>query len=99
VDFRRDPIEVSAAGNNGDGNLIHGDLTMSTVTTLAPPIPAVPPPTRRRGGAPEGDQRIAIRNVSWDLYERLSKAISETQNVFLAYDAQDLEFMTKGPDY
>ena len=68
---------------------------MSTITTLPPPIPATT--IRRRGSALEGDRRIAIRDVSWDLYETLSKAISENQNVFLAYDGKDLEIMTKGP--
>jgi Uma2 family endonuclease len=68
---------------------------VSTITTFPPPIAATT--KRRRGSALEGDQRIAIRDVSWDLYETLSKAISENQNVFLAYDGKDLEIMTKGP--
>jgi len=67
---------------------------MSTIT-----LPAAPTTTRQRGGTPEGDQRIAIRNVSWDLYDRLSDAISEDQHVFLAYDGKDLEIMTKGMDH
>jgi Uma2 family endonuclease len=43
-----------------------------------------------------GDKRIAIRNVSWDLYDQLSDAIGEKQHVFLAFDGKDLEIMTKG---
>jgi Uma2 family endonuclease len=68
---------------------------MSTVTT--PPRRATPPPPSPR--APEvilGEQRIVIRNVSWDLYDSLSDAIGERQHVYLAYDGKDLEIMTKG---
>ena len=43
-----------------------------------------------------GQQRIAIRNVSWDLYDLLSDAIGEGQHVYLAYDGKDLEIMTTG---
>jgi Uma2 family endonuclease len=67
---------------------------MSTIT-----LPIAPPTTRQRHGTPEGDQRIAIRGASWDLYERLSEAIGEDQHVFLAYDGKDLEIMTKGADH
>jgi Uma2 family endonuclease len=43
-----------------------------------------------------GEQRIAIRGVSWEIYDRLSDAISEGQPVSLAYDGNDLEIMTIG---
>jgi Uma2 family endonuclease len=43
-----------------------------------------------------GQQRIAIRNVGWDLYDLLSDAIGEGQHVYLAYDGRDLEIMTTG---
>jgi Uma2 family endonuclease len=43
-----------------------------------------------------GEQRIVIRGLSWDLYDRLSDAISEGQHVHLAYDGKDLEIMTTG---
>jgi Uma2 family endonuclease len=43
-----------------------------------------------------GEARIVIRGVGWDLYDRLSDAISEGQHVYLAYDGEDLEIMTKG---
>jgi len=66
---------------------------MATIT-----LTVAPTTTRQRGGTPEGDQRIAIRDVSWDLYDRLSDATSEDQHVFLAYDGKDLEIMTKGTD-
>jgi Uma2 family endonuclease len=65
---------------------------MSTVTRRS--RRATPPPPR----APVvlGEQRIVIRNVGWDLYDRLSDAIDERQHVYLAYDGKDLEMMTKG---
>jgi Uma2 family endonuclease len=68
---------------------------MSTIAR--PPRRATTPPRSPR--APEvilGEQRIVIRNVSWDLYDRLSDAIDEHQHVYLAYDGKDLEIMTKG---
>jgi Uma2 family endonuclease len=37
-----------------------------------------------------------IRGLNWDLYDRLSDAIGEGQNVHLAYDGRDLEIMTTG---
>lgn len=43
-----------------------------------------------------GDQRITIRGLSWDLYDRLSDAIDPRQHIYLAYDGKDLEIMTKG---
>jgi Uma2 family endonuclease len=43
-----------------------------------------------------GEQRIALREVSWDLYDLLSDAIDKRQHVYLAYDGRDLEIMTKG---
>jgi Uma2 family endonuclease len=55
--------------------------------------------SRRTHRAPDvilAEQRIVIRNVSWELYDRLSEAIDERQHVFLAYDGKDLEIMTKG---
>jgi hypothetical protein len=55
---------------------------MSTITIPAPaairfrrPYPDIP-----------AEQRIAIRDIAWDLYDRLSDAIGEGQNVHLAYD-------------
>jgi len=46
-----------------------------------------------------GEQRIAIRGLGWDLYDRLSDAIGARQHVYLAYDGKDLEIMTKGWDH
>jgi Uma2 family endonuclease len=43
-----------------------------------------------------GEQRITLRGISWDLYDRLSDAIGEDQHVRLTYDGKDLEIMTVG---
>jgi Uma2 family endonuclease len=68
---------------------------MSTITIPAPaairfrrPCPDIP-----------AEQRIAIRDIPWDLYDRLSDAIGEGQNVHLAYDGKDLEIMVLGPTH
>ena len=69
---------------------------IATMSTIAPPR------RRNRTAAPprpprpviSGEQRIAIRGVSWDLYDRLSEAIDEHQHVRLAYDGKDLEIMS-----
>jgi Uma2 family endonuclease len=42
------------------------------------------------------DQRIVIRRVDRDLYNRLDAAIGEDQHIRLAYDGSDLELMTTG---
>jgi Uma2 family endonuclease len=63
--------------------------------TAAPTSPV--PPSQTRGAAViMGEQRIAIRNVSWDLYDLLSDAIGEGQHVHVAFDGKDIEIMTTG---
>src|SRR5262249_10234829 len=52
--------------------------------------------TRRVPDMVLAEQRIVIRNVTWEVYDRLSDAVDERQRVFLAYDGKDLEIMTKG---
>jgi Uma2 family endonuclease len=47
-------------------------------------------------GPGQSDQRILIRGVRWHVYDCLSQAIGEGQNVRLAYDGKDLEIMTAG---
>jgi Uma2 family endonuclease len=73
--------------------------TMSTITTPPKPIPVAPSATSRRVGTAAGEQRIAIRGLSWDLYDRLSDAIGEDQHVRLAYDGKDLEIMVTGIEH
>jgi Uma2 family endonuclease len=69
---------------------------MST-TTIPPRSPSSAPPTQPPiPHSFPGEQRIAIRGVSWDLYDRLSDAIDPRQHIYLAYDGKDLEIMTKG---
>jgi Uma2 family endonuclease len=65
---------------------------MSTITRPARPAaaPSQPKP------APDGDQRIVIRSIDWDLYDRLSAAVGEGQHLRMAYDGENLEIMTTG---
>ena len=66
---------------------------MSAITTRRPPAPKSPAPEP----LPDndfGDQRIVIRGVDWDLYDRLSDAIGEGQHVRVAFDGNDLELMS-----
>jgi Uma2 family endonuclease len=63
---------------------------MSTLTTTPPksaPRPQVSAPL-------PGDQRIVIRGVDADLYNRIDAAIGEGQYIHVAYDGKDLELMT-----
>jgi Uma2 family endonuclease len=73
---------------------------VSTITSpprpALAPTPPIPPLPARGAAVIIGEQRIAIRNVSWDLYDRLSDAIGEGQHVYVAYDGRDLEIMTTG---
>jgi Uma2 family endonuclease len=68
---------------------------MSTITS-PPPRAATSSPMHPTPVILTGEQRIAIRGVSWQLYDLLSDAVGEGQHVYLAYDGKDLEIMTKG---
>jgi Uma2 family endonuclease len=71
---------------------------MSTITSPPPSVattPHSPVPT----AAIPAEQRIAIRDIPWTLYDQLSDAIGEGQNVHLAYDGKDLEIMVIGPTH
>jgi Uma2 family endonuclease len=68
---------------------------MATVTSPPPPASSAPP-APGPSYVTTGDQRIAIRDVPWDLYDRLSDAIPEGEPVYLAFDGKDLEIMTLG---
>ena len=81
----------SSARSDG---LIHGDLTMSATT-----LPIAPSAPRPGVDTADGDQRIAIRGVSWDFYDRLSEAIGEDRHIFLTYDGKDLEIMVPGTEH
>jgi Uma2 family endonuclease len=63
---------------------------MSTLTATPPMAAPIRPPFVPL----PGDQRIVIRGVDPDLYNRLDEAIGEGQHVHLAYDGKDLELMT-----
>ncbi|MFI5461690.1 MAG: Uma2 family endonuclease [Isosphaerales bacterium] len=68
---------------------------MATVTKPTRVLPRLS--TRARiPTAVAGEQRIVIRGLSWDLYDRLSDAVGEGQHVHLTYDGKDLELMTTG---
>jgi Uma2 family endonuclease len=72
-----------------------GATSMSTITeSTSPGAPTQLLPRQRPPGF--DDQRIVIRDLDWDLYDRLSDAIGERQHVYLAYDGKDMEIMTKG---
>ena len=65
------------------------------MTTITVPAPAEASSRRSCPDIP-AKQRIAIRHIPWDLYDRLSDAIAEGQNIHLAYDGNDLEVMVVG---
>jgi Uma2 family endonuclease len=68
---------------------------MSTIT-LPESVPKTKLNRDRAVAGIPGEQRIVIRGLSWDLYDRLSDAIREGDHVYLAYDGKDLEIMTTG---
>ncbi len=59
------------------------------LTITSPPRRATTPPSPAAPGVVLAEQRIVIRDVSWDLYDLLSDAIGERQHVYLAYDGRD----------
>jgi Uma2 family endonuclease len=67
-------------------------MTTSTSPTALPGDPTASQPFLTA----QGDQRIVIRGVDRDLYDRLSQAIGEDQHIRLAYDGKDLELLTTG---
>jgi Uma2 family endonuclease len=67
---------------------------MSITTIPAPPRA----PSLRLGVTTTDDQRVAIRGVPWDVYERLSEAIGD-QHIRLNYDGKDLEIMAPGLEH
>ena len=43
------------------------------------------------------EERGVMRDVSWDLYDRLTDAMSEGSHIHVAYDGKDMEIMVVGP--
>lgn len=64
------------------------------MSVMIPASPAISQLGSRPNRVVEGDQRIAIRGITWDLYSRLVDAVGEDQQVKLAFDGKDLEIMT-----
>jgi len=72
---------------------------MSTITSTPPSVATFRRLPASDAAVIPGERRIAIRNIPWDIYDRLSDAIGEGQNVRLAYDGKDLEIMVTGPTH
>ena len=72
---------------------------MSTITSSTPSVEKSRPLSVPNAAPIPAEQRIAIRDIPWDLYDRLSDAIGDGQNVHLAYDGKDLEIMVIGPTH
>ena len=66
-----------------------GRQTMN-VTTRAPS------PRRMLDGVPP-DTRVVIAGVTWEFYDRFSRAVREGDNCRVAFDGKDIEMMTLGP--
>jgi Uma2 family endonuclease len=45
------------------------------------------------------EERGVMRDVSWNLYDRLTDAIGEGSHIRVAYDGKDMEIMTLGPKH
>jgi Uma2 family endonuclease len=69
---------------------------MSTITSPPGRTSIAPPAQPPIAPNFPGEQRITIRGLSWDLYDRLSDAIDPQQHIYLTFDGKDLEIMTKG---
>jgi len=53
-------------------------------------------PRRILEGVPP-DTRVVIADVTWEFYDRLSRAVSHGDNCRVAFDGKDIEMMTLGP--
>ena len=65
---------------------------MSTTTTIPRP-PAAP---LKMPSVP-AEERGVMRDVSWNLYDRLTDAIGERSSIRVAFDGKDVEIMVVGP--
>jgi Uma2 family endonuclease len=55
-----------------------------------------PSPRRMLDGVPP-DTRVVIAGVTWEFYDRFSRAVREGDNCRVAFDGIDIEMMTLGP--
>jgi Uma2 family endonuclease len=55
-----------------------------------------PSPRRMLDGVPP-DTRVVIAGVTWEFYDRFSRAVREGDNCRVAFDGNDIEMMTLGP--
>jgi Uma2 family endonuclease len=55
-----------------------------------------PSPRRMLDGVPP-DTRVVIADVTWEFYDRFSRAVREGGNCRVAFDGNDIEMMTIGP--
>ena len=56
----------------------------------------VPSPRRMLDGVPS-DTRVVIAGVTWQFYDRFSRAVRDGDNCRIAFDGKDIEMMTLGP--
>ena len=59
---------------------------MSTAMARPRPQPAVP-----------AQERFAVRSATWELYDRLTDALTEGAGIRVAFDGKDIEIMVLGP--
>ena len=55
-----------------------------------------PSPRRMLDGVPP-DTRVVIAGVTWEFYDRFSRAVREGDNCRVAFDGTDMELMVLGP--
>ncbi len=63
-------------------------------TTRTIPRPPAPPSAASFGLS---EERGVMRDVSWNLYDRLTDAIRERSSIRVAFDGKDVEIMVVGP--
>jgi hypothetical protein len=67
---------------------------MSTITSI-PHLPAA----HAKAAAVPFEERGAIRDASWNLYDQLSEAFGEQSPIRLAFDGRDIEITVLGPKH
>ncbi len=61
-------------------------------------LKTIPQPKSAPTTVPD-EERGVVRGVSWEFYDQLSDAIGEQSHIRLAYDGEDMEIMTVGPNH